>query len=161
MRALPNRLSRGLALAFVAGGLTVALTTPASAGSLTALNDPVTVSLTVTGPSSVVLYDDDVSTTGHVVTPLTEDAHLCDGTNANANSSAGATPTAALDDSGLDWDGTWYASYDDYLVSEIDGEATFGSMYWEISVNGQPISAGGCQVLIGEGDDVAFTWTQF
>jgi hypothetical protein len=109
----------------------------------------------------VVLFQDEVETTGHVVTPLTEDPHLCDGTNAGANQEPGATPTAALDDSGLDWDGIWYASFDDYLVSEIDGVAGTGTEFWLISVNGTATSVGGCQHIIEEGDSVSFTWTDF
>lgn len=129
--------------------------------SVGALESAITVTVTVTGADDVVIYDDEVETTGHVVTPLYETAHLCDGTNNNANSTAGATPTAALDDSGLDWDGFWYSSFEDYLVTEIDGVVQSSSEFWEISVNGSGLSVGGCQYLLSEGDEVAFTLTEF
>ncbi|MGW0982974.1 DUF4430 domain-containing protein [Streptomyces xiamenensis] len=132
-------------------------------GTVAAAADPVTVQLTVTGPAGTV-FSDEVTTTGHTVTPLTGGAHLCDGTNLGANPEPGATPTAALDDAaqqnGFSWDGVWYASFDDYLVTQIDGITQTADEFWLISVNGTATPVGGCQFLVSDGDEVAFTWTE-
>ncbi|MGW7353403.1 DUF4430 domain-containing protein [Streptomyces sp. NPDC054784] len=124
---------------------------------------PITVNLTVQGPDSAV-FDGTVSTTGHDVTTASGGTHPCDGTNNGANPSPGPTPTAALDDAstaeGFDWDGTWYASFEDYFVSTVDGHTGGAEAYWNISVNGTSTPVGGCQFRIEAGDDVAFTWTE-
>ncbi|KAB8161324.1 DUF4430 domain-containing protein [Streptomyces sp. 3MP-14] len=123
---------------------------------------PITVSLTVTGPDGV-LFDGDVSTDGHVVNPATGGAQLCDGTNNGANPSPGATPTGALDDAaaehGFAWDGVWYPSFDDYLVTTIDGQSQTADDFWLISVNGTATPVGGCQFQLDAGDQVDFAWT--
>ncbi|NJQ06954.1 DUF4430 domain-containing protein [Streptomyces lonarensis] len=155
-RTLTRRVTVSLAVLGLTAG--AAVSTAAAAPSLQAA--PVTVNLTVTGPTSV-LFDDQVTTDGGVVTPLTETAQLCDGTNFGANPTAGATPTTALNDSGLDWDGIWYTSFEDYLVTEIDGVVQTDSDFWLISVNGQATPVGGCQFLVENGDDVEFVWTDY
>lgn len=153
------------ALAAAALGLTLGLTAPTAtaAGPALAANEPVTVTLTITGPDST-LYNDEISTTGHTVSPVTGGDQICDGTNNGANPTAGATPTAALDDAasqeGFTWDGVWYASFDDYLVTDIDGDIQTADAFWEISVNGTVTPVGGCQFLLAEGDEIAFTWTE-
>ncbi|OEV07972.1 DUF4430 domain-containing protein [Streptomyces nanshensis] len=144
-------------------GLALTVAAPAAAEARTPQTAAaVTVHLTVTGPDGAV-YDKDLKTTGHTVSAATGGEHKCDGTNNGANSSAGATPTAALDDAAqaadFTWDGTWYASYEDYFVTTIDGDAQTADAYWNISVNGEATSVGGCQHKLSAGDDVAFTWT--
>ncbi|RBM23862.1 DUF4430 domain-containing protein [Streptomyces sp. PT12] len=153
-----RRAATALAAAATAGlAFTAFAVTPAAAA------DPVTVTLTLTGPSGVI-FDDEVTTTGHTVTPVTGGNHPCDGTNNGANPTAGATPTAALDDAAddnnFDWAGVWYSSFDDYLVTTIDGYSQDADHFYEISVNGTPTPVGGCQFLLEEGDEVAFTWTE-
>ncbi|MDF4251886.1 DUF4430 domain-containing protein [Streptomyces sp. WMMB303] len=134
-----------------------------AAESAPALSAPVTVQLTVTGPSGTI-FDGDISTTGHDVTTASGGTHTCDGTNNDANPSPVATPTAALDDAagqeGFTWDGTWYASFDDYFVTTIAGSAGGADAYWNISVNGTSTPVGGCQFAVAAGDEVAFTWTE-
>jgi hypothetical protein len=146
----------------------IRLAAPALALALAVLagcdtSDPVDVRLTITGPDGVI-FDDEVTTAGGTVTPLTEDSHTCDGTNNSANPEPGATPTSTLDDaasgSSLTWDGIWYASFDDYLVTEIDGITQTADEFWLISVNGQPTPVGGCQFIVDPGDQVEFTWTE-
>lgn len=145
-------------------GLTLTLWAPATAGAQPAkAAAPISVHLTVTGPDGAV-YDKELETTGHTVTTASGGSHKCDGTNNGANPSAGATPTAALDDAaeeeGFSWDGTWYASFEDFFVTAIDGDTQTAEAYWNISVNGTAISVGGCQHKLSAGDDVAFTWTE-
>ncbi|WP_438363723.1 DUF4430 domain-containing protein [Streptomyces marincola] len=155
-------LPRRAAVTTAAALAVLAAAAPATAAPATAAA-PVTVNLTLTGPNGVI-YDDAISTDGHTVSPLTGGDHLCDGTNGGANPAPGATPTAALDDAaaadGFDWDGVWYASFDDYLVTEIDGYSQNADFFYLITVNGAPTPVGGCQFLLEEGDDVAFTWTE-
>ncbi|WP_103528274.1 DUF4430 domain-containing protein [Streptomyces sp. SM12] len=158
-----STLTRRLAVSAAVLGLTAATavsTAVAAPGAEATALAPVTVNLTVTGPSSV-LYDDEVTTDGGVVSPLTEAGYLCDGTNFGANPSPGATPTTALNDSDLDWDGVWYTSFEDYLVTEIDGVGQTDSEFWLISVNGVATPVGGCQFIVQDGDEVEFTWTDF
>ncbi|MFJ3839642.1 DUF4430 domain-containing protein [Streptomyces sp. NPDC054904] len=127
-------------------------------------NAAVKVDLTVQGPNGP-LFKGRVKTKGHDVTTATGGTHKCDGTNGGANPSKVPTPTAALDDAarkkGFTWDGTWYASFDDFSVDTIKNVSGGGSAYWSISVNGAPTPVGGCQFKISAGDRVAFTWTSF
>ncbi|MFE6905329.1 DUF4430 domain-containing protein [Streptomyces erythrochromogenes] len=157
-RAVITTAVLGLALA------TSPALAPAQAAPKTNTNKPVNVSLTVQGPDGL-LFKGKVNTKGHDVTTATGGTHKCDGTNGAANPSAVPTPTAALDDAArrnyFDWDGTWYASFDDFSVDSIKDVAGGGAAYWSISVNGTPTPVGGCQFKLKAGDTVAFTWTAF
>ena len=127
-------------------------------------NAPVKVSLTVQGPDGF-LFQGKVRSRGHDVTTASGGTHKCDGTNGGANPSAVPTPTAALDDAArqrhFTWDGTWYASFDDFSVDTIKNVSGGGVAYWNISVNGTSTPVGGCQFKLNAGDQVAFTWTAF
>ncbi|MGW6709366.1 DUF4430 domain-containing protein [Streptomyces sp. NPDC054956] len=127
-------------------------------------NARIKVTLTVQGPDGP-LFKGKVRTRGHDVTTPTGGTHTCDGTNGAANPSKVPTPTAALDDAAREkqftWDGTWYASFDDFSVDTIKKVGGGGSAYWNISVNGTPTPVGGCQFKLKAGDQVAFTWTSF
>ncbi|HEY8978320.1 MAG TPA: DUF4430 domain-containing protein [Streptomyces sp.] len=152
-----------LALALFAAPVTAHANTEwPSAAALTGTNAPIKVKLTVQGPDGL-LFKGKVRTKGHAVTPATGGTHTCDGTNAGANPSPVPTPTAALDDAarvnGFTWDGTWYPSFDDYLVESVKNVKSDATAYWSISVNGTPTPVGGCQFKLNAGDDVAFTWT--
>ncbi|MFD9371856.1 DUF4430 domain-containing protein [Streptomyces sp. NPDC060020] len=155
-RALITTAALGLALA----------TAPAVAHAKAApnTNRAVNVTLTVQGPDGP-LFKGRVNTKGHDVTTATGGTHKCDGTNGAANPTAVPTPTAALDDAArrnyFGWDGTWYASFDDFSVDSVKNVSGGGSAYWSISVNGTPTPVGGCQFKLKAGDDVAFTWTSF
>ncbi|MFF2601244.1 DUF4430 domain-containing protein [Streptomyces californicus] len=155
-RTLITTTALGLALA----------SAPAVAQPRTAVstNAPVKVVLTVQGPDGR-LFKGRIKTKGHEVTTATGGTHACDGTNGGAHPSAVPTPTAALDDAArkrrFTWDGTWYASFDDYTVDTIKNVDGGGVAYWNISVNGTSIPVGGCQFKLNAGDKVAFTWTAF
>ncbi|MFB8039737.1 DUF4430 domain-containing protein [Streptomyces hydrogenans] len=154
--------------AVTTAALGLALTTaPAVAQAETAAsftNAPVRVTVTVQGPDGL-LFQKKIFTWGHDVTTATGGTHKCDGTNGSAHATKVPTPTAALDHAakrnGFTWDGTWYASFDDYAVETVKGVSGGGSAYWSISVNGTPTPVGGCQFEIENGDQVAFTWTSF
>ncbi|MFD3994503.1 DUF4430 domain-containing protein [Streptomyces sp. NPDC058548] len=127
-------------------------------------NAPVRVTVTVQGPDGL-LFQKKIFTWGHDVTTATGGTHKCDGTNGSAHTTKVPTPTAALDHAakrnGFSWDGTWYASFDDYAVETVKGVNGGGAAYWNITVNGTPTPVGGCQFEIENGDQVAFTWTSF
>ncbi|MGK5627029.1 DUF4430 domain-containing protein [Streptomyces sp. URMC 123] len=160
LRTLPRRA----AVLAAALGLVLAAAAPAAtAQAAPAAAAPISVQLTVTGATGTV-FNGSVQTTGHAVTTASGGTHTCDGTNGDADPTPGATPTAALDDAarknGFTWDGVWYASFDDYLVTRIAGDTQNSSAYWNISVNGTPTEVGGCQFKLKAGDKVAFTWTR-
>ncbi|MFD9521761.1 DUF4430 domain-containing protein [Streptomyces sp. NPDC059979] len=138
--------------------------TVAHAGAGPKSNKPVNVTLTVQGPDGL-LFKGKVRTKGHDVTTATGGTHKCDGTNGAANPSAVPTPTSALDDAArtnyFGWDGTWYASFDDFSVDSVKNVDGGSAAYWNVSVNGTPTPVGGCQFKLKAGDQVAFTWTAF
>ncbi|WP_435598855.1 DUF4430 domain-containing protein [Streptomyces anulatus] len=154
--------------AVTTAALGLALTTaPAVAQAETTAsftNAPVRVTVTVQGPDGL-LFQKKIFTWGHDVTTATGGTHKCDGTNGSAHATKVPTPTAALDHAakrnGFTWDGTWYASFDDFSVDTVKGVSSGGSAYWSIAVNGVPTPVGGCQFEIENGDQVAFTWTSF
>ncbi|MFE4257770.1 DUF4430 domain-containing protein [Streptomyces sp. NPDC056883] len=160
----PNLVRRTL-VTTAALGLALA-TAPAVAHAKPApnTNAPVKVSLTVQGPNGL-LFKGKIKTKGHDVTTIAGGTHKCDGTNGGANPSAVPTPTAALDDAAkkkhFTWDGTWYASFDDFSVDTIKSVGGGGAAYWSISVNGTATPVGGCQFKLKAGDQVAYTWTAF
>lgn len=157
--------ARRAAVTIAALGLALA-TAPAVAQAEPAppTNRPVRVNLTVQGPHGL-LFKGNITSKGHEVTTATGGTHKCDGTNGGQNPTAVPTPTAALDDAARlnysSWDGTWYASFDDFSVDTVKGVSGGGSAYWNISVNGTPTPVGGCQFKLKAGDQVAFTWTSF
>ncbi|MFE2853577.1 DUF4430 domain-containing protein [Streptomyces lavendulae] len=158
-------LARRSVIATVALGLALA-TAPAVAEAAPQpnTNTAVKVNLTVQGPNGL-LFKGKIKTKGHDVTTVTGGTHKCDGTNGGANPSKVPTPTAALDDAArlnyFAWDGTWYASFDDFSVDTIKNVSGGGSAYWSIAVNGTPTPVGGCQFKLNAGDQVSFTWTSF
>ncbi|MEU8665452.1 DUF4430 domain-containing protein [Streptomyces anulatus] len=127
-------------------------------------NAPVRVTVSVQGPDGL-LFQKKIFTWGHDVTTATGGTHKCDGTNGSAHATKVPTPTAALDHAakrnGFTWDGTWYASFDDFSVDTVKGVSGGGAAYWNIAVNGVPTPVGGCQFEIENGDQVSFTWTSF
>ncbi|GLV86064.1 hypothetical protein Slala03_57530 [Streptomyces lavendulae subsp. lavendulae] len=160
----PNLVRRTLVTTAALGLALATAPAVAHAKPVPDANAPVKVGLTVQGPDGV-LFKGQIKTKGHSVTMVTGGTHKCDGTNGSANPSAVPTPTAALDDAAkkkhFTWDGTWYASFDDFSVDTIKNVSGGGAAYWSISVNGAPTPVGGCQFKLKAGDRVAFTWTSF
>ncbi|MEV7416375.1 DUF4430 domain-containing protein [Streptomyces sp. NPDC089919] len=157
-RAAVTTAALGLALTGLTAAPAVAHAKPVNT------NAAVKVTLTVQGPDGL-LFKGKVKTKGHDVSTATGGTHKCDGTNGGANPTKVPTPTAALDDAAKNhyfgWDGTWYASFDDFSVDTIKGVSGGGSAYWNISVNGTPTPVGGCQFKLNAGDQVSFVWTSF
>jgi hypothetical protein len=146
------------------GSLLLVVPVTAQADAPTWTNAPVRVTVTVQGPDGL-LFRGKTFTWGHDVTTTTGGTHPCDGTNGGAHATKVPTPTAALDHAakhnGFTWDGTWYASFDDFTVDTVKGVNGGGSAYWNISVNGTPTPVGGCQFEIRNNDEISFTWTSF
>lgn len=160
----PNLVRRTLVTSAALGLALASAPAVAHAKPVAGTNAPVKVNLTVQGPSGL-LFKGKIKSRGHDVTTVTGGTHKCDGTNGSANPSAVPTPTAALDDAAkkrhFTWDGTWYASFDDFSVDTIKNVSGGGAAYWSISVNGTPTPVGGCQFKLKAGDKVDFTWTAF
>src|SRR5215207_8576465 len=152
---MTNRIRGALPVA-----LAIAAVAAPSAGAA-----PVSVNVRVEGASSTI-FDGPVTTDGHAIaTPSSGGSHPCDGTNFGASPTPGPTATAALDDAarlnGLAWDATWGASFEDFLVSQVAGEASNTTQFWGVGVNFKFASAGGCQTKVNNGDEVLWVFDAF
>lgn len=140
-----------LAFAFAAWG-----TSPASGA-------PADVDLRVEG-SARTLSERALTTDAKRVTQ-DGTSYPCDGTNAKANPSPGPTMTAALDDaSALDeytWDGTWFASLEDFFIDRIGPDRNSGPANWGLVLNWRQTERGGCQTRVSPGDEVLFAYDLF
>ncbi len=130
----------------------------------TATAAPTEVDVRIEGRSQT-LFEGPVVTEGHAVRARSEsESHPCDGINPNdpQNTGPGPTPTASGVDattfSGGSFDGRWDTSYDDFLVTEWDGEREAEGNSWSVLVNGALLSVGGCQYELGEGAQVLWTF---
>ncbi|MFM9163900.1 MAG: DUF4430 domain-containing protein [Solirubrobacterales bacterium] len=85
--------------------------------------------------------------------------YTCDVTGTGGPGRRAATPTSALAASGLKPGLNWYASFTDFLVESVSGEAPEGSRYWSLFVNGKSSELGGCQVALRNGDSVVWAVT--
>ena len=149
------RRSPGLSACAVA----VALAVPAGA-----LAAPASVNLRIEGSSSTV-FEGPITTDGHVVRPASGDNRLCDGTNGGANPEPGPTPITALDDGsrtgGFPWDGDYFDSFNDYLVTQIGPDRSNDSQFFGQFVNSQASQVGGCQEIVKSGDEVLWAFDAF
>lgn len=93
--------------------------------------------------------------------PLRADGHAvraADDTRDRACGSAGPTPTSAASDAlrlaGMDFAGTWYAGYGDYLITRFgpDSEGQGGTA-WSLRVDGTLTARGGCQLALADGNE--------
>ena len=135
---MPNRIRRTHAVALAV----FAISAPAAAA------DPVSINLRVEGQNQTIV-DGPVTTDGHHITTPSGGPHPCDGTNNGAHPAPGPTATGALDDgarlNNLTWDGDWFPSFNDFLVTRIADEAETTSQFWYFAVNFKLGGAGGCQ----------------
>jgi hypothetical protein len=90
-------------------------------------------------------------------------AHTCDGTNGGAGGApaptAGTALATASDAGGFSWVGQWSNSQQDFLLTDVNGEAPDFSVdqtFWGFYVNGQFASKGMCGTRVAPGDDVLF-----
>lgn len=136
---MPRFIGRSLGVA-----LLVTLMVAGPAGAI--VSGPVTVR--VEGTSSTVLAKTTVTPDG---TPFTKDGdatHTCDGT------SAGDALQLATKGN---WTGTYFSSFNDYLVSSIGGVSESGSWFWNFWYNNAPAMLGVCgQHPLNAGDSILF-----
>jgi hypothetical protein len=92
-------------------------------------------------------------------------AHKCDGTNGGANTTSGPTATSALDSAlklaRLSWAAKFDASFDDFIVNRIGPDPATSSQFWGVAVNGKSLDVGGCQKIVGAGDEVLWAYDLF
>jgi len=150
-----NRIRRVLS----AASLVLAVAAPAAVAA------PVSVNLRVEGATTTI-FDGPVTTDGHAITTASSaGAHVCDGTNGGASTTAGPVATAALDDGartiGFNWNATWDGSFSDFLVNQVGGESQTSTQFWGYLVNFAFPSVGGCQQKVNQGDEVLWVFDAF
>jgi hypothetical protein len=139
--------------------LAIAAFAAALSATPAALAAPASVNLRVEGRSSTI-FEGAVTTDGHDVnTQTTPTPHKCDGTNGpSPEPQAGPTALGALDDAArlgaFTWDGEFFPSFDDYLVSRVAGDTASGGEFWGLYKNLSSTSEGGCQTRVRDGDEV-------
>jgi hypothetical protein len=136
----------------------------ARAGSSFDSSSVALVTVRVEGATNTI-FEFPVVTYGHDVTTSSGGTHHCDGTNNGTNPTPGPTATGALDNGahvgGFTWDGTYFPSFDDYLVSRVAGESQTDTQFWGLLLNGQFTLVGGCQQRVQTGDEVLFAFDAF
>lgn len=158
------RLPRNIAAVLASLGLFLALAVPvAQAAPAEAKPRPVPVHISIVGGEDVV-FSGLVRTRPQEITTPSGGTHTCDGTNAGANPHPGGTPTTALNDAsvkgGFAWDGLWFEEFEDFLVTEIAGEAQTEEEFWHVAVNGESLQVGGCQFLLSPFDRVVWEFIE-
>ena len=133
--------------------LALALAAPSAAAA------PATVDLRVEGEEQTI-FEGTVRTDGHAIEQDKSGPQPCDGTNGGANPTPGPTVTSALDDA-VAWDGTWNASFSDFLIDRIGSDKATDTQFWGTALNGTPTELGGCQVQVKTGDEVLFAYDMF
>ncbi|MFI9012077.1 hypothetical protein ACIGNX_33040 [Actinosynnema sp. NPDC053489] len=122
------------------------------------------VRLRVEGRSGTI-FEAPVFTTPHDVTTPSGGTHHCDGTNNGTNPTPGPTATGALDDGarlgGFTFDGTYWASFDDFFITRVAGDEQTATEFWGILLNKEFTPVGGCQQQVAFGDEVLFAFDAF
>lgn len=138
------------------------------ASATAALAAPVELTVRIEGATKT-LFEGPVATEGHDVRAASDDAHRrCDGTNNGAAAVPGPTPTAAAVDAmsiaGEDFDGTWFAGYEDYYIERWgpDAESFLANdgagAFWALLLDGVLAPIGGCQLRAAAGEEVLWAW---
>jgi hypothetical protein len=145
--------------------LAIALACGTAATAAPAVAAPTKVTVRVEGKTKTI-FEGTVKTDVHEVDAGDGSGpHKCDGTNGGANPAAGPTPTGALDDAtklaGLTWSGSYDASFDDFIVSQIGPDAASASQFWGVAVQGKSLQVGGCQAIVTAGDEVLWAYDSF
>jgi hypothetical protein len=132
---------------------------------------PTEVNVRIEGRSET-LFEGPILTEGHNVKASSDKSapaggRRCNGLNNNQHPIPGPTPTAsAVDAMGLlgeDFDGQWYAQYDDYFIKRWgpDGQDEAKGEYWGVVVNNVFTSVGGCQYQLDGGGEVLWNYDAF
>ncbi|HEX8647709.1 MAG TPA: hypothetical protein VF715_12475 [Thermoleophilaceae bacterium] len=124
----------------------------------------VKVNVRVEGKTKTLL-ERNVDTFVHEVTGDNTGPHRCDGTNGGASASPAPTLTGAFDDAAkkenLPWQGSWNASFEDFLINTIGPDSATSSQFWGTALNFRDTEAGGCQVKVESGDQVLIAYDSF
>ena len=112
------------------------------------------------------LFEGDVKTTVHKVNGHDgTGAHKCNGTNNGANKKAGPTVTGAFDDAvrstSTAWHGKWYPSFHDFVIDRVGPDSATTTKFWNLELNWQDTSLGGCQQEVKKGDQVLIAYDAF
>lgn len=129
---------------------------------------PTEVTVRIEGEAKT-LFEGPVLTDGHDIRAASDHADRpCDGTNGGANPTPGPTATAAAVDAmaiaGEDFDGRWFAGYEDYYIERWgpDRESFEGAGdFWGLLVGDALSSVGGCQLRLNGGDEVLWAYDAF
>lgn len=128
---------------------------------------PAVVDVRVEGASRT-LFEGPVRTDGRDIQAASDSqSRPCDGTSLGANPTPGPTATGATVDAlaitGRDFDGLWYAGYEDYFLQRWgpDREDPNTGAYWGITVNDRFTPVGGCQFRVRDGDRVLWVYDAF
>ena len=124
----------------------------------------VKVNVRVEGKTRTLL-ERNVDTFVHEVTGDNTGPHKCDGTNGGASTTPAPTLTGAFDDAarkaGVLWEGSWSASFEDFLINKVGPDASTSSQFWGTALNFKDTEAGGCQVQVQQGDQVLIAYDAF
>jgi hypothetical protein len=135
----------------------------------------VTVNLRVEGSSST-LFEGPVSTEAlpppGITTTSSPEAHPCDVADNGANEgfvASGPNATSALYSAvvsqGLPFDATWFASLNDFDVTQVgpdkNGGEAEGFPSWGYAVNFTTANVGGCQFQVAPGSEVLWAYNYF
>jgi Domain of unknown function (DUF4430) len=132
---------------FALGGATLALTlTPAAAFAAKSSGSP-SVTIRIEGLNKTLLVPTTVKVPSGYITRYGAGAKKCPG-----HSVQGALQVATRGK----WAGTWYSSYNEYLVTSILGEKPKGSNFWELFVNNKGASLGACDIKARPGQQILF-----
>jgi len=114
---------------------------------------------------------------GRKVTPYSGGTHCCNGLNKNANptpgrlllrtqlispsfytSEPGPTITSALADAadlaGFTFDGKWYPSLEDFMITRIANTQQTDTEYWGLWLDYKFLQVGGCQQKVTDAQDI-------
>ncbi|KAF7790668.1 hypothetical protein EIP86_001624 [Pleurotus ostreatoroseus] len=122
------------------------------------------VNLRIEGANRTI-FEDFIFTRGHRVTSASGVTLDCDGTNNHTNPFPGPTCTSALEDASklkhFTWDGTFFADFDDFLITRIARSEQTATEFWGLLLNFQFAPVGGCQQQVKLGDKVLWAFDAF
>jgi len=106
-------------------------------------------------------FEGSVTTNGKIVTTRTGGTHPANGTNGNEYPFPVPTCTSALQDASrltptFTWDGIYYVSLDDVLVTRIGADAAGDDEYWQLALNFRRATLGGGQTKVEKADSVVW-----
>ncbi|KDR77684.1 hypothetical protein GALMADRAFT_245817 [Galerina marginata CBS 339.88] len=128
------------------------------------VNQETEVHLRIEGAEKTI-FEGKIRTRGHNVTTASGGDHHCDGTNNKENPRPGPTCTSALADAArlkhFGFDGTFFAEFDDFLITSIGGDAQTTTEFWGLLLNFVFTPVGGCQQEVKKDDHILWAFDAF